>query len=226
MFKNIPNFLSLLNLFFGILSIKYVFEYNFKLVLIFSSISLFCDYFDGFIARKYKLVTNFGKYLDSSADMVSFGILPGFILMKLIDNSNLYLLSNLAFLIPLFTAIRLAKFNNSSKINFIGLPSPINSYQFVYIAILTQYPELTKLNFMMETEILFLLILLSSYLLVSNINFFSMKNINIHKKFIIYLFFLLVILLIIFFKLDSILLLIYLYIFLNIFLNILKLKLF
>ena len=226
MFKNIPNFLSLLNLFFGILSIKYVFEYNFKLVLIFSSISLFCDYFDGLIARKYKLVTNFGKYLDSSADMVSFGILPGFILMKLIDNSNLYLLSNLAFLIPLCTAIRLAKFNNSSKVNFIGLPSPINCYQFVYIAFLTQYPELTKLNFMIETEILFFLIFLSSYLLVSNINFFSMKNINIHQKFLMCLFFLFVIFLVIFFKLDSILLLIYLYIFLNIFLNILKLKLF
>ena len=93
------------------------------------------DFFDGFAARILKVHSDLGKQLDSLADMVTFGVLPGFIVFEMLTQalhlhpigfSHAYYL---AFLIPIFSAYRLAKFNIDTRQNeqFIGVPTPANS---------------------------------------------------------------------------------------------------
>ncbi len=87
-----------------------------------------CDFFDGFTAKLLNNMSLFGKELDSLADMVTFGVLPGLFLYKwtyLMPN-NLHWLTYSAAAIPIFAALRLAKFNldSTQTDSFIGLPTP------------------------------------------------------------------------------------------------------
>lgn len=89
------------------------------------------DFVDGFSARALKVPSAFGKELDSLADMVSFGVVPGFlyyhhVLQDDLDEGFLFFGKLLiATLIPILAGLRLAKFNvkDSGKIGFAGLPS-------------------------------------------------------------------------------------------------------
>ena len=93
------------------------------------------DFFDGFAARILKVHSDLGKQLDSLADLVTFGLLPGFIVFELLALSlRLHPIGfghayYLAFLIPVFSAYRLAKFNIDTRQTdqFIGVPTPANS---------------------------------------------------------------------------------------------------
>jgi CDP-diacylglycerol--serine O-phosphatidyltransferase len=137
--KHIPNILTCANLAFGFYSIILSFsgQYPYAMVAIFMA-ALF-DFTDGFAARLLKAFSPIGKDLDSLADMVSFGVAPGamlFCFFKDLATANglsdnliikLFLLS--AFLIPVFSALRLAKFNidDRQKSSFIGLPVPAHA---------------------------------------------------------------------------------------------------
>ena len=149
--KNIPNLLTCLNLIIGLISISFSFQGNlvFGTILIFSG--LFIDFFDGFFARLLNAYSEFGKQLDSLADLVTFGIAPSIIIYQLIHHKifNEYILENLntnfsvayfAFIFPVFGAIRLAKFNldNEQQDNFIGLPIPAAG---IFLASLSFYDE-------------------------------------------------------------------------------------
>jgi len=94
------------------------------------------DFLDGFAARLLKVSSAIGKDLDSLADMVTFGVLPGFIMFRMIAFSSLvlgnevsHLFKLVSFLIPLFSALRLAKFNNDPRQtdSFIGVPTPAST---------------------------------------------------------------------------------------------------
>lgn len=108
-------------------------------------LAAFLDFFDGFLARLLKVEGELGKQLDSLADMVSFGVVPGIVMYQLLIvnlyiskagfnflESNMWLLY-IALVIPLFSAYRLAKFNIDSRqtSGFIGLPTPANAIFFV-----------------------------------------------------------------------------------------------
>ncbi len=87
----------------------------------------FFDFIDGFAARLLKVQGELGKQLDSLADMVSFGALPGFILFSMVKTtSQIDWLPYCAFILPLFSALRLAKFNLDTRQSdrFIGVPTP------------------------------------------------------------------------------------------------------
>ena len=129
---SIPNVFTLCNLFAGCLAIVSISKTNYELSLAFISASLVFDYLDGFTARLLNTDNVYGKELDSLSDIVSFGVVPGFIFYKLLvkawpqTNTVWEYLPAIAFLITVFAALRLANYNieEDSKDQFMGLPTP------------------------------------------------------------------------------------------------------
>lgn len=111
----IPNFLTSCNIFCGVLAIVYP-QWGLHLILL----GAIFDFFDGFAARFFKAYSPIGKDLDSLADMVTFGVAPAIMMFQ----CNVVF----ALLLPIFSAIRLAKFNNDNRqsTSFLGLPTPAN----------------------------------------------------------------------------------------------------
>lgn len=127
----IPNLLTLLNLLFGVIGIIWVLNGNILSGAYFVLIAAVFDFLDGLVARLLKVQSDIGKELDSLADMVSFGVLPGLILYMMTKNNtepNSYL-PYLTLIVPMLSAYRLAKFNLDTRQSdrFIGLPTPANA---------------------------------------------------------------------------------------------------
>ena len=126
--RNVPNLITLGNLTCGLLSIVLAFEGKLEVAAAFIFFGSILDFFDGFASRLLNVSSEIGKQLDSMADMVTFGVAPGIIIYKLISESNNHyeFLVYAAFILPIFSAIRLAKFNIDSRqtSSFIGLPVP------------------------------------------------------------------------------------------------------
>ena len=80
--KYIPNFLTLLNLFCGCVALVFVANSNFEAAFFFVALGIFFDFFDGFFARKFNVSGPLGVQLDSLADMVTSGVVPGFLIIK------------------------------------------------------------------------------------------------------------------------------------------------
>lgn len=145
--KHIPNAITCCNLLCGCLAIVQAFEGNLVYAAYLVGLAAIFDFFDGFAARLLKVASPIGKDLDSLADMVTFGVVPGIVMYKLIvflglveinfdplhtisENSFYYIFCKYIWvLIPIFSAIRLAKFNNDTRqtSSFIGLPTPANA---------------------------------------------------------------------------------------------------
>lgn len=134
---SLPNILTLINLLSGCIGVVLLFNHYIEWVPVCILISLVADFFDGFAARFTKTNSELGKQLDSLADVVSFGFLPGAILFELLmrkfemDEGTLsfkrmVLYSAPGFLVSLFAALRLAKFNIDTRQSdgFIGLATP------------------------------------------------------------------------------------------------------
>ena len=140
--KHIPNALTCCNLVCGVYGIHIVvmatpdnLKQSLTIALTAILVAAAADFLDGFAARLLKASSPIGKELDSLADLVSFGVLPGFILVKLIEANPIEALSGspigpllpyIAYLVPVFSALRLAKFNIDTRQNdsFIGMPTP------------------------------------------------------------------------------------------------------
>lgn len=148
--QHIPNAITCGNLVCGCLAIVQAFNGNLVWAAYLVGIAAVLDFFDGFAARLLKVSSAIGKDLDSLADMVTFGVVPGVVMFQMIRISNLWDLpmensgnfgalweglnmndpwSYIAFLIPVFSALRLAKFNNDTRQSdsFIGVPTPANA---------------------------------------------------------------------------------------------------
>lgn len=143
-------------------------------------IALVCDFFDGFIARLLKVSSPIGKELDSLADVVSFGVLPAFILSYVIEN-HAGVTSELKYfplLIALFSALRLAKFNIDTRQSdsFIGLNTPANTILISAIAINLENSSGDLISSFFQNQYFILgFVALSSYLLVAEIPMFAFK---------------------------------------------------
>jgi CDP-diacylglycerol--serine O-phosphatidyltransferase len=126
----IPNAFTLFNLLSGVIGIVWVLNGNVLSGAYFILISAGLDFFDGFAARILKVPSEIGKQLDSLADLVSFGVLPGFILYQMVsEQSQADWYPYLTLIVPLLSAYRLAKFNIDTRQSdqFIGLPTPANA---------------------------------------------------------------------------------------------------
>lgn len=128
--STIPNGFTLLNLLSGVIGIIWVLKGDIFSGAYFILISAIFDFFDGFAARILKVPSDIGKQLDSLADLVSFGVLPGFILFKMAEvQTGWDWLVYFTLIVPLLSAYRLAKFNLDTRQSdqFIGLPTPANA---------------------------------------------------------------------------------------------------
>src|SRR5688500_5425764 len=137
--RHIPNGITCLNLLSGCIGIIKAYQGDLKAASYLILLACIFDFFDGFAARILKVSSPIGKELDSLADVVTFGVLPGIILLKLstlspifFDGSNNFIYTDIkwqnyfCFVITIFSALRLAKFNIDTRQSdgFIGLPTP------------------------------------------------------------------------------------------------------
>jgi CDP-diacylglycerol--serine O-phosphatidyltransferase len=101
------------------------------------------DFCDGFVARLLQVSSPIGKELDSLADVVSFGVLPGFIVYQLLQAVAPGYLPLMALMVPVFSALRLAKFNVDTRQSdsFIGVPTPANAMLISALPLLAEFPD-------------------------------------------------------------------------------------
>ncbi len=173
--RHIPNALTCANLFSGCIGIVFAFKGDLNIAAYAVLISGICDFFDGFVARLLNVKSPIGKELDSLADMVSFGFLPGVVMFQLLTQSDFSspYLPYLGFLITIFSALRLAKFNIDTRQteDFIGLNTPMNTLFIVSLPFIQKdYPGLIN-----SSILLVAITVVMSFLLTSEIRIFSLK---------------------------------------------------
>ncbi len=125
--KNIPNTITSMNLFCGVMGVIFTFDGKFDLAFYMMLAAAVCDFCDGLSARLLNAYSDMGKELDSLADMVSFGVLPSLMINRLmVDVQGESILCYVPLVIAIFSALRLAKFNIDERQseNFIGLATP------------------------------------------------------------------------------------------------------
>jgi len=188
--KHIPNLLTLLNLTSGLIALLFVFRQQWTAVFFFVVLGIFFDFFDGLAARSFKVSSPLGLQLDSLADMVTSGVVPGLVLSFLLAGSlNISLLDDTllsgktiwalsGLIVTLASAYRLAKFNIDERqtTSFIGLPTPANALFIVSLPlIIAQNKFLSIVNLLQNPYILTTIAVLSAYLLNAEIPLFSLK---------------------------------------------------
>ena len=185
-FKFLPNAITLLNLFLGCIIILLLIENNIevKYIFIISLICMILDFLDGYIARKLNAKSEIGLHLDSLADMISFGLVPGIILYNLFLNAPSSSVGSISssfvpfagFLITLCSAYRLAKFNTlkSNSKYFKGLPTPANTLLIYSFSIISSDNGVIS-GIILDYNVLVIITIISGFLLVSNLKLLSFK---------------------------------------------------
>jgi CDP-diacylglycerol--serine O-phosphatidyltransferase len=171
----IPNALTCANLLSGCIGIVFAFKGRLDVAAYAVLVSGIFDFFDGFSARLLNVKSLIGKELDSLADMVSFGFLPGVVMYQLLEQSDYSspYLPFTGFLITIFSALRLAKFNLDTRQteDFIGLNTPMNTLFIVSLPFIQKdYPALIN-----STILLVAVTVIMCWLLVCEIKIFSLK---------------------------------------------------
>lgn len=192
--KQIPNGITALNLLSGIFAITATFEGALLWAGFFIALGAFFDFFDGLAARLLNVKSNMGKEMDSLADLVSFGVAPGFIVYQLLlQSANIpqWILFDhniapyLAFLIPVFGAFRLAKFNIDTRqtTSFIGLPIPANALFFAALPFILTATYAIEIPFIQNGIsnfwVLVILVIFIGILMVSELPLFALKFSNL-----------------------------------------------
>ncbi|WP_183562676.1 CDP-diacylglycerol--serine O-phosphatidyltransferase [Mucilaginibacter sp. SP1R1] len=218
--KHLPNAITCANLFSGCIGIVFAFQDNLIVAAYAIFLSSIFDFFDGLASRVLNSYSFIGKDLDSLADMVSFGVLPSVIMYELflqapqIDKIS-HFLNFVVFLIPVFSALRLAKFNNDTRQSdsFIGLPTPANAILIASLPLIMQQYQ-TLGSYILNPYVLTVLVLVMCTLLVSEIPLMSLKfkNRDFNKNIFRYLLLLFSAILILFFKFVAVPVVIFIYI--------------
>ena len=187
--KHVPNFLTLMNLLAGSLSIYFFLAGMLHVAAYAIFIAALLDFSDGFAARALKAYSPLGAQLDSLADVISFGLAPSFIMFQLIIDSHgrqqflifgFDILPFVALMLPLFAALRLAKFNLDDRqtSSFIGLPTPAAGLLIASLPLMKQQLyEGQGLFYMLVTNTYFYLglVVLLCILMVSELPLFGLK---------------------------------------------------
>lgn len=203
--KHFPNLFTLLNLIAGCIAVIFILQTGQTIAYIdqegFTQVDLpekitwgaififaaaIVDFLDGFVARLFKATSPMGKQLDSLADVVSFGVAPGLILYQLLrisfaqeenglDVSLVLLLP--ALLIPCAAAWRLAKFNidEEQQYSFKGLPTPAAGLMVASLPLIIWFQTLGIQAYLINKWILYIIIVLLSFLMVSNLPLMGLK---------------------------------------------------
>ncbi|MEZ4877632.1 MAG: CDP-alcohol phosphatidyltransferase family protein [Flavobacterium sp.] len=195
----IPNMFTMLNLFSGCVALVFVAEFNFELAFYFVCLGIFFDFFDGFFARKFDVAGPLGVQLDSLADMVTSGVVPGFVMFQMMrDNDSfgaLSLFPYFGFVITLGACYRLAKFNIDTRQSdsFIGLPTPANALFITSLPLVFKnYTNNSIVELLHNEWFLLMITFISAYIMNAEIPLFSLKIKNFSvAKYKFQLFFLL-----------------------------------
>ena len=180
----IPNLITLLNLFFGTIAVIFAAEGALTMAAFFVLLGIFFDFFDGFLARKLNVASALGLQLDSLADMVTSGLVPGLIMFQLISQSltgsepYVDLLPYVGLLITLGSAYRLANFNISTeqKNYFTGLPTPANALLVLSFPLILEYQNNEAFNsVILNAWFLLALTLISTFLLNAPVKLIALK---------------------------------------------------
>ena len=182
--NNLANALTLANLFAGCIGAIHLISGDYQTTAICLILSSVFDFFDGFVARALKSNSNLGLQLDSLADMVSFGVIPGLTLYKALEPFGTELLGihfpfeikYLGLIVTVFSCLRLAIFNldEEQRYYFKGLNTPTNTV--LLFGLYYAFKETGTFGFLFNNELLLVLLtLLTSWLLISPIKMMAMK---------------------------------------------------
>ncbi|UJH66864.1 CDP-alcohol phosphatidyltransferase family protein [Allomuricauda sp. SCSIO 65647] len=197
--QHIPNFITLLNVFSGCIATLFAVLNQLEFAALFVFLGIFFDFLDGSVARMLKVKSELGVQLDSLADMITSGLVPGIVMFQLLTmaqkggwnldffgvHTEIGLLPLFGFLITLASAYRLANFNidEDQATSFLGLPTPANAMLVLSFPLILIYQNNDVLNSIILNEwFLIGVTLLSSFLLNSKIKLFALKFENFSFK--------------------------------------------
>lgn len=197
--RQIPNFITSLNLVSGSLAVIFAIDGHLTWAGIFICLAAVFDFLDGLAARLLKAYSETGKQLDSLGDLISFGLAPAAILFTLLEfsmfkkNQPIYEISAhwsqwlilfSTFVMPVMGAVRLARFNNAPDENFFrGLPIPSNGLFWASLGLMLEFPRYHQLfEIIYSTRTLLLMGLFTSGMMVINLPMFSLKFQNLHWR--------------------------------------------
>jgi CDP-diacylglycerol--serine O-phosphatidyltransferase len=242
--SQIPNTITSLNLVSGVAATMFAIDGHLVWAAIFICLAAVLDFMDGFAARLLKAYSEIGKELDSLADVVSFGVAPGAILFTLLEfalfgknqpiqeigaNWQEWAILSTSFLLPVFGAIRLARFNtNKSDEDFFrGLPIPANGLFWASMGLMLQMPKYTQvLQLVYSTRTLVFLGVFMAGVMVISMPMFSLKakSLSFADNWYRYLFVFVAVVLIAALNVYGLALVIFAYILLNAVFYLLKVK--
>lgn len=236
--NHIPNLLTLLNLFCGTIAVIFVINDDFYTASLLVLAGIFFDFLDGFVARLLSVQGELGKQLDSLADVVTSGVVPGIIMLKLLQNAVNYnavgyfgaeetstvntLLPYIGVLLTLGAAYRLAKFNIDTRQgdNFIGLPTPAMSLFVISLPLIAEFANSSLIASFINNKYLLIGVTLSlTYLMNAELPLFSLKfkDYSFKNNTVKYVFLLASILLSVVFKIVAVPLVIVLYVIMSVY---------
>jgi len=188
--KHIPNVVTLGNLFCGTLATIFAVSGHFEMTALFVVLGIFLDFFDGFFARVLNVSGELGKQLDSLADMVTSGVVPGIVLFILLGNNQQLPydihsefkismgLPLIGLLVTLSACYRLAKFNLDTRQSesFIGLPTPAMSLFIVSLPLVQMHSDIDFVKDIIGNNYFLIgITILFSFLMNSEFHLFSLK---------------------------------------------------
>jgi CDP-diacylglycerol---serine O-phosphatidyltransferase len=182
--NNLANALTLGNLFAGCVGAIHLILGDYQTTAICLILSSIFDFFDGFVARAVKFNSNLGLQLDSLADMVSFGLIPGLAMFKMLEPfgseflgfNSPFEIKYFGLLVTLFSCLRLAIFNldEEQRYYFKGLNTPTNTV--LLFGLYYAFKEKNAFSFLFENSLLLVLLtIFTSWLLISPIKMMAMK---------------------------------------------------
>ncbi len=242
--KHIPNLLTLGNLLCGTIATIFAVQGEFVFAALLVIAGILFDFLDGFAARLLHVSGELGKQLDSLADMVTSGVVPGIIMFRLLQDENVFMNDNdlnsleqfsfnfnvndvlpfLGLLLTLGACYRLAKFNIDTRQSdsFIGLPTPAMSLFVISLPLIQEYSSIDFVqNIIANNYFLIAVTIVLTYLMNAELPLFSLKfkEYSVKNNVIKYLFLVVSLCMIIFLQYLSIPLIILVYVILSIFSN-------
>jgi len=243
--KHIPNLITLLNLFCGSIAVIFAVEDNLFMAAVFVMLGIIFDFFDGFAARLLDVKSELGLQLDSLADMVTSGVVPGIVIFKLFEKTSgsfpyaldfsttewndgtTSFLPLIGLLVILASCYRLANFNIDTRQSdsFIGLPTPANTLFILSLPLVLMTNDIACVNeLILNKWFLIGLTVFSCYMLNAEIPLFSlkMKTYGFKDNVVKYIFLILSVLLMVFLQFSAIPVIIVLYVLISVISNMKK----
>lgn len=196
--RHVPNIITLLNLLCGAIATIFAVQGNLIMAALFVALGIFFDFFDGLAARLLDVKSEVGLQLDSLADMITSGLVPGIVMFQLLKRAlpgdalpasewaeagtwwewNFPALALVGLLIAAASGYRLAKFNIDDRQtdSFIGLPTPANALLILSLPLILAYqPNPWAVGLILNEWFLIGLTLLSCFMLNAEVPLFALK---------------------------------------------------